>query len=399
MKHCGKKGYYIGLVMMLVSVVLVCFYYLPGGISSAQNVAIFLEHESNTETSTETTSETTSETTEGLTETTSKTTEGLTETRTETTSETTEGLTVAELPQEKDDGVRKRMEEEENKLPQSVIDRVKTFVFFVGHARSGHSIVGSLMDGHPHMVISHEFDLFTKLSDGSLVPNKSAIFNGLWRNTRRALSGFRAKSTDGKGYTLFVDGLYQGRYIDHIDVIGDKKGDVTTYLLLTKPNKWSNALNVLRSLNVTLKVIHVIRNPYDNIATALMYLKYKDTNFGDIKKKKLIYEFDSGTIKSRINGHFSYHRAIERATKTYNLDLIQIHGKELILDPTGTLLKLCNYLGITCSNNYLEICSNKLYKNESRTRHMIKWTDEYLSMIQQNIEKHSSLKGYSFDSM
>ena len=311
MKHSGKKGHYIGLVMMFV-VPVVCFYYLPGGISSAQNVAIFLEHESNTETITE------------------------------TTSETTEGLTVAELPQEKDDGVRKRMKEEENKLPQSVIDRVKTFVFFVGHARSGHSIVGSLMDGHPHMVISHEFDLFTRLSDGSLVPNKSAIFNGLWRNTRRALSGFRAKSTDGKGYTLFVDGLYQGRYIDHIDVIGDKKGGATTYLLLTKPNKWSNALNVLRSLNVTLKVIHVIRNPYDNIATALVYLKYRDTNFGDIKKKKLNkqHEFDSGTIKTWINGHFSYHRAIERATKTYNLDLIQIHGKELILDPTGTLLKL-----------------------------------------------------------
>ena len=398
MKHCGKKGYYIGLVMMFV-VPVVCFYYLPGGISSAQNVAIFLEHESNTETSTETTSETT----EGLTETTSKTTEGLTETSTETTSETTEGLTVAELPQEKDDGVRKRMEEEENKLPQSVIDRVKTFVFFVGHPRSGHSIVGSLMDGHPHVVISHEFDLFTRLSDGSLVPNKSAIFNGLWRNTRRALSGFRAKSTDGKGYTLFVDGLYQGRYIDHIDVIGDKKGGSTTYLLVTKPNKWSNALNVLRSLNVTLKVIHVIRNPYDNIATALMYLRirYKGEKFGGIKKKKLNkqYEFKSETITSWINGHFSYHRAIEKATKTYNLDLIQIHGKELILDPTGTLLKLCNYLEITCSNNYLEICSNKIYKNESRTRHMIKWTDEHLNMIQQNIEKHSSLKGYSFDSM
>ena len=380
MKHCGKKGYYIGLVMIFV-VPVVCFYYLPGGISSVQNVAIFLEHESNTETSTETTS---------------KTTEGLTE----TISETTEGLTVAELPQEKDDGVRKRMEEEENKLPQSVIDRVKTFVFFVGHARSGHSIVGSLMDGHPHMVISHEFDLFTKLSDGSLVPNKSAIFNGLWRNTRRALSGLRAKSTDGKGYTLFVDGLYQGRYIDHIDVIGDKRGDSTTYLLVTKPNKWSNALNVLRSLNVTLKVIHVIRNPYDNIATTLMYLRYKDENFGDVKKKKLNkqYEFKSGTITGWINGHFSYHRAIERVTKTYNLDVLQIHGKELILDPTGTLLKLCNYLGITCSNNYLEICSNKIYKNESRTRHMIKWTDEHLNMIQQNIEKHSSLKGYSFDS-
>ena len=351
---------------MAFVVPIVCLYYFPGEVLSANNIPVaapILDPKSNTE--------------------------------------TTEGLTVAVPLQEKDDtvGVGLVKMEEEDKLPQSVIDRVKTFVFFFGHARSGHSIVGSLMDAHPHMVISHEFDVFTKLSEGALVPNKSEIFNGLWRNTRRALSELRAKSTVGKGYTLFVDGLYQGRYIDHIDVIGDKKGDSTTYLLLTKPNEWSSALNVLRSLNVTLKVIHVIRNPYDNIATTLMYLLYKDEKFGYVKKLNKQYEFKSETITGWINGHFSYHRAIEKANKTYNLDVLQIHGKELILDPTGTLLKLCNYLGVTCSNNYLEICSNKIYKKESRTRHMIKWTDEQLNMIQQNIEKHSSLKGYSFDSM
>ena len=54
-----------------------------------------------------------------------------------------------------------------------------------------------------------------------------------------SLTGFRAASFNGKGYTLFVDGLYQGRYIDHIDVIG---GGATTYMLLTQPKKWSNVL-------------------------------------------------------------------------------------------------------------------------------------------------------------
>ena len=45
------------------------------------------------------------------------------------------------------------------KLPSEVINGIKKFVFFVGYAcaRSGHSIVGSLMDAHPHVVIAHEF--------------------------------------------------------------------------------------------------------------------------------------------------------------------------------------------------------------------------------------------------
>ena len=355
MKYCNMQRFYLYLVMVFV--VPLCIYYLYVSVSQSATVTThFLENK------------------------------------------TTEGLTVAESIKENDDTVR-IVNTEEIDLPQSVIDHVKTFVFFVGHARSGHSIFGSLLDSHPHMVVSHEFDVFTKLSDGSLVPTKPEIFNALWHNARHALSGYRAKSHLRKGYTLFVDGLYQGRYVDHIDVIGDKRGDATTYLLRTQPKKWSNALNVLKSLNVSLKVIHVIRNPYDNIATILMYLRYKNQSFGDAKRSNKSYEFSSKIITGWIGGYFSYHQAIEMANKSYNLDIIQIHGKDLVTDPTDTLLKLCNYLGVTCSNSYLENCSNQIFKRESRTRHMIKWDDKHIDMIQQNINKHSSLKDYSFYSM
>ena len=97
-----------------------------------------------------------------------------------------------------------------DQLPQSVIDHIKIFVFFVGHERSGHYIVASLMDSHPHMVVSHEYDLFMKLSLGSIAPSNTAIFNALWQSTKQStlINGSRAKHTNYKGYTLFVDGLY-----------------------------------------------------------------------------------------------------------------------------------------------------------------------------------------------
>ena len=62
------------------------------------------------------------------------------------------------------------------------------------------------------------------------------------------------------------------------------------------------------------------------------------------------------SITNWIRGYFSYHQAIEKAKKIYNLD-----GKDLVLDPSGTLLQLCDYLGVTCSNDYLEMCSNKIF--------------------------------------
>ena len=290
--------------------------------------------------------------------------------------------------------------EVKKKLPSSVIDHVKTFVFFLGHGRSGHSIVGSLMDSHPNMVIASEVDVFTRLSDGSLPPIKSKIFNALWANAKEDIMyGLRAKSTDGKGYNLFVDGLYEGRYVDHIDVIGDKKGGITTKLLATEPDKWSHVYDVLRSLNVTIKVIFVIRNPYDNIGTSLFYGLDSPVHlnkFGGVKESNNTYNFSSSTIQKIIDRYFLYHQTIADARKKYHLNIIEVQVKDLISDPRGTLLNICNSLGVTCSDNYLDICSSKIFKTESRTRHLIRWSDEQLTMIQQNIEKYKCLKGYNF---
>ena len=111
-----------------------------------------------------------------------------------------------------------------SKLPQFVIDQFKTYVFFLRFAHSGHSIVGSLMDSHPHIVISHELNVFALLSQGMISPIKQDIFNAIWNNTQQTIiNGIRAKNV--KGYNLLVDSLYQGKYVNYFDVIGaDKKG-------------------------------------------------------------------------------------------------------------------------------------------------------------------------------
>ena len=45
-------------------------------------------------------------------------------------------------------------------LPESTVNSVEKFVFFVGYRRSGHSMIGSVMDAHPDMIIAHEYLLF-----------------------------------------------------------------------------------------------------------------------------------------------------------------------------------------------------------------------------------------------
>ena len=197
-----------------------------------------------------------------------------------------------------------------------------------------------------------------------------------------------------------MDGLYEGKYVDHIDVIGDKRGDDTVQLFIDQPSNWSKAYNILQSLNVTLKVIHVIRNPYDNIASMVFLSdRNKYSTFKNIKRSNETYTFNSNYTAKLIKKYFRYHQAIVSLKEKYNFEIIKVHGTDLILDPKGALLRLCNHLGVTCSNDYLEMCSKKIYKTESRTRLLLNWTKQELKLIEQNIKKYSCLKGYTFDSM
>ena len=161
-------------------------------------------------------------------------------------------------------------------LPQSVIDGVKYFVYFVGRAHSGHSIVGSILDSHPHMIVAHEAKIFVQLKDNPAhFTSKAAIFNELWKNSYNSshcdggLRNNNSRDIKSKGYTLQIKSLHQGTYVSHVDVIGDKNGGHTVAFFNQNPVEWGKIVNKLKSMiNIPLKVIYVIRNPYDNIASA-----------------------------------------------------------------------------------------------------------------------------------
>ena len=125
------------------------------------------------------------------------------------------------------------------KLPSEVINGIKKFMFFVGYARSGHSIVGSLMDAHPHVVIAHEFFLFKKFDELEQVPNDTCwrdnLFQALYKKNIKSTGGVRSSSA--KGYTLKVEGLWEGTYDDHIEVIGDKSGGMTNIVYRSDKQK------------------------------------------------------------------------------------------------------------------------------------------------------------------
>ena len=60
---------------------------------------------------------------------------------------------------------------------------INTFCLFLGYSRSGHSLVGSLLDAHPNVIIGHEVDVLYLSQKGysrdqilSIILENSKIF-------------------------------------------------------------------------------------------------------------------------------------------------------------------------------------------------------------------------------
>ena len=111
-------------------------------------------------------------------------------------------------------------------IDDSQLDQVHSFVIFVGHAHSGHSIIGALLDAHPEVAISNEMNVPKLILDHDLNEEtlqklvlSHTLNHSLWVNT---------------GYKYHVENAYQGK-TRFPKVLGDKKGGGSTRIIRNNP--------------------------------------------------------------------------------------------------------------------------------------------------------------------
>ena len=98
---------------------------------------------------------------------------------------------------------------------------------FIGYPRSSHSLVGSILDAHPEIIIPHEYDVITKWEkyrSSTLIQNKlqkyRLFFDLHHFSTKQAMFGLRASVNTGNysHYNYKMPELWQGGYQKGIKV-------------------------------------------------------------------------------------------------------------------------------------------------------------------------------------
>jgi hypothetical protein len=254
-----------------------------------------------------------------------------------------------------------------------------------------------MLDAHPNVVIAHEYSLFSKLSEHpNLFNNRTSLFNTLYNSSCYSVQkGLRSTlaGSKKKGYTLEIPGWYQGSYEGGISVIGDKAGGMTAQVYRNSRTGFQTLYRQLQATTmIPMHAIHVVRNPYDNIATMLLYNEHVQRSSLNSTHKYNNVE----TLHRQIKAYFNQVHSVLEMVKKVGLNDITIHHSNFIANPKATMRRLCAELYLTCSERYLHMVAEHTFTTESHSRHLVEWPPELLELVKNNIARYPMLKAYTF---
>ena len=245
------------------------------------------------------------------------------------------------------------------------------FCLFIGYPRSGHSLIGALMDAHPEMVISHEVHVLERFLEGE---DRHRLFFRIIAATQ-VQAGFGRMADE---YSYSVPGWWQGRF-SQVKVIGDKKGGGTTGLLAQTPGLLAH---FRREMRMPTRFIHVWRNPFDNITTMLLraHKAGRDVTLGDI-----------------IAEYAALARANARLRQELAGELFEISHEDFIADPADGLGRICRFLDVAAEPEYLKACAAIVFDKARPSRHKIDWPEESRRAVMELVREIPFLAGYGFE--
>jgi hypothetical protein len=250
---------------------------------------------------------------------------------------------------------------------RELFGQVQTYCMFIGYPRSGHSLVGSLLDAHPDMVIAHELDALGFIQNGF---HRNQLYALILNNSRQ----IAAKGRIQTGYDYQIPNQWQGRF-RRLQVIGDKRGRGSMTRLQRRPGLLERMQRTVRD---PMRFVHVVRNPFDNIST--------------MSKRR------DWTLEQAADIYFSLADTVAGVKRSMGDErVIDVRHEAVIADAKGSLKEICGFLSVVPTDDYLEDCAGIIYASPHRSRHEAPWTDALKSDVHARMERYPFLRGYGWD--
>ena len=275
------------------------------------------------------------------------------------------------------------------------LGHVESVVHFAGFPRSGHTLIGSIIDAHPNARIAHELDAIGLLEAGLPLSRIVALMD----------KGSRAFTAHGRywnGYCYRVAGAFHHR--GHaLKVIGDKKGDLAVRRIQARPQLLDH---LDRESGWRKPWICVTRNPFDNIATmSLRAGRHYDTLRTEnpdpaaftvaLKNAQAAGSIAETVSQDQIDIYAALCETVESIRqKTADSDWHALCHTQLAADPRHVLSRLLTFLDLPINETHLTRSAALIHAEPAATRDLISWPLAAREQVARLIERYPFLHQY-----
>jgi len=257
-------------------------------------------------------------------------------------------------------------------IPATLPDSISGYCMFVGLPRSGHSTLGTLLNAHENLLISHNLDAVKYIRAGFSREE-------LYFLIRERDKEFSKQGRSAGGYSYSIQGQHQDDY-SSIRIFGDKRAGAASRHLQDDPDLLKRMSD---QLGLPVWVILHVRNPWDNISS--MYLR------PSIRLGR--------TLPQLSEWYFELMEAawlgLERAGSC--IKVITSKHEQLIDATRSTLESILSEFGLDAKDDYYKACREFVHRDTRRTREQVPWTISLVEGVRKSAANFPMLVDYDFE--
>lgn len=246
-----------------------------------------------------------------------------------------------------------------------LFDAVRAYVMFIGHPRSGTSLLGSILNAHRNACVANELNALKYLARGYrrlqlywLILKKDEEFGRMGRRWT--------------GYDYEVKGQWQGRH-QELFVIGDKKAALSVDRLGRRPSIMERLRN---TVEVPVRLVHVVRDPFNVISTVH-------------RKRRASLNQAADTYFRRCEVTWELMCADPSSVHTLRLE-------DLVASPVQELRDLCTFLTLDPLDDYLSASADVFFSKPRQSKRGLEWPSDVVDRVQKEMERYPFLEGYRY---
>jgi len=242
------------------------------------------------------------------------------------------------------------------------------FCQFLGWSRSGTTLLGSLLNAHPSVLIAQEADVAALVAAGA---DRARIMQVLLARE----ADFAARGREWNGYDYTVAGPDEGTdRTPALRVIGDKKAAGTVEIEALYPGTLARVGDVM---GLPLRLLCVTRDPFDTIATLSRHLSTDTPAWFSCRPDPLHAATDWYLLLATVT-----QRLVDSPPAPVHVTSLE----RLALDPRGELIKTLGFLGVDdVPADYLDRCAAIVRPQVRHTAESVEWPAEVQDRVERAI--------------